>query len=279
MWSATENCLFWLDNIGKRIYRLHSATGRVETRVVPFAPSAIYPHVDGGCLLVTKKGLALFDFSSGAVRSIPVTAIDFSRERFNDGVCDPRGRLWIGTRDADYGAPNGGLYCVMPDLSVIRHETGFVLSNGIALSPDGRTMYHVETRPGRIDALDIDVAAGQTGNRRVLVTYPQTADGPSPDGCTVDAEGGLWVAEVRAGRVVRFLPDGRFDREVRLPVSKPTSVMFGGAGLSTLFITSMRFGLTETQLADEPGAGGLLAVDVGVRGLPEYAFGSAASGL
>jgi sugar lactone lactonase YvrE len=93
-----------------------------------------------------------------------------------------------------------------------------------------------------------------------------------PDGCTTDAEGGLWVAEVGDWHIRRYAPDGRLDREIRLPVQKPTSVMFGGPDLGTLYVTSMRFGLSQEQLAAQPLAGSLLRLDVGVKGLPEHVF-------
>lgn len=275
MWSVAEQCLYWLDIVGRKIFRRDEASGAVEARALPYAPSAIFPHAEGGLLLVTKKGLALVDFESGELKSVPVPGIDFRQEIFNDGACDSQGRLWIGTRDMDRQAPKGALYRIDPDFTIGRHDTGFVISNGIAWSPDGRTLYHVETRPGRIDAYDFDAASGLISNRRVFVEYGPDEPG-HPDGCTVDAEGGLWVAEVEAGRIVRFAPDGRLDREVKVPVRKPTSVMFGGPDLSTLYITSMRFGLAEDELREEPLAGGLFAVEVGVRGIPELVFGGRA---
>lgn len=272
MWSGAEQCLYWIDVVGKRVFRLEEATGRVETRDLPYAPSAIYPRAGGGFLLVTKKGMALFDFNRNELKSIEVGKVDFSREVFNDGICDSKGRLWIGTRDLNTKDPVGSLYCFEPDFSVSVHAGDLVISNGIAFSPDGGTMYHVDSRPGRIDAYDFDVEAGKLSNRRVLVSYPADAPG-HPDGCTIDSEGGLWVAEVENYRVARFAPDGTVDRTLELPVRKPTSVMFGGRDLATLYITSMRFRLSEEELAKQPHAGGLIAADVGFTGIPEHSFG------
>jgi sugar lactone lactonase YvrE len=247
----------------------------VETRDLPYAPSGVFPRVAGGLLLVTKKGMALFDFESGKLETIPVPAVDFSAEVFNDGGCDRLGRLWIGTRDLHVKEPKGGLYRVEADYSMTRQASGFVVSNGLAWSPSGTALYHVDSKPGRIDVCDFCLDAGMATNRRVFLDYRE-AGGPHPDGCAVDAEGGLWVAEIDASRVARYMPDGRFDRDIKLPVSKPTSMMFGGKDLATMYITSMRFHLTDEALRAQPLAGSLFAVDAGVKGMPEPGFGRAA---
>lgn len=272
MWSVRDQALHWIDVVGKRAFRLRPPHNQVETRELPYAPSGVFPHVGGGLLLVTKKGMALFDFDSGKLETIPMPTVDFTAEVFNDGGCDRLGRLWIGTRDLQVKEPTGGLYRMEPDYSLTRQASGFVVSNGLAWAPDGKTFYHVDSRPGRIDVCDFDLAAGTVANRRVFLDY-HAAGGPHPDGCAVDAEGGLWVAEIDAWRVARYTPDARFDREIKLPVSKPTSVMFGGKDLATMYITSMRFRLTDKALQAQPLAGSLFAVDARVKGMPEPAFG------
>jgi sugar lactone lactonase YvrE len=272
MWSEVEQCLYWIDVVGKRVFRLDDATGSVETRDLPYAPSAIYPDASGGFLLATKKGMARFDFRQGKLTSIAVEKVDFSREVFNDGICDSKGRLWIGTRDLNTREPVGSLYRIDPDYSVSVHDTGFVISNGMAFSPDARTLYHVESRPGRIDAYDFDVERGELSNRRTLTSYAPD-EAPHPDGCTIDADGGLWVAEVDAYRIARYTPGGRLDRELKVPFRKPTSVMFGGKDLKTLYITSMRFRVGEDELARQPSTGALLAANTGFMGIAEHDFG------
>jgi len=272
MWSAREQVLYWIDIVGRRLLRLRPADGRVDARELPYAPSAVIPRAAGGLLLVTKKGMATLDFDRPGLDSVPAPLVDFSREVSNDAKCDAAGRIWVGTRDLHGAQPEGGLFRLDPDLSMSRHAQGLVVSNGLAWSPDGRTLYHVDTRPGRIDAYDFDVERGTLAGRRTFLDY--TGDAPAvPDGCTVDAEGGLWVAELDGWRLRRYAPDGSLDREIRLPVAKPTSVMFGGPDLATLYVTSMQFGLSEGELAEQPLAGALLALDAGVRGLPEPVFG------
>jgi sugar lactone lactonase YvrE len=142
-----------------------------------------------------------------------------------------------------------------------------VVSNGIAFSPDWRTMYHADSRPGRIYAYDYDVASGKPTRRRLLIDYAGL--GRRPDGCTVDAEGFLWVAEIDGARLGRYAPDGRLEQTVMLPVSKPASVAFGGADLRTLFITTISYGLAPGA---EAWAGMLLSIRVDVAGLAEPGF-------
>lgn len=272
MWSVAEGVLYWIDIVGRRILRLRPETGAVDVRELPYAPSAVVPRAQGGLLLVTKKGMATLHFDRPEIVSLPVPLVDFSREVFNDAKCDSAGRLWVGTRDLHVKDPNGGLFRMNADLSVQRLGSGYVVSNGIAWAEDGRMMYHVDSHPGRIDAWDFDPATGTISNRRVFRDYVRECAQAIPDGCATDAEGGLWVAEVGDWHIRRYAPDGRLDREIRVPVQKPTSVMFGGADLGTLYVTSMRFGLTEEQLAAQPLAGSLLQLNVGVRGRPEPVF-------
>jgi sugar lactone lactonase YvrE len=273
MWSVREQVLYWIDIVSRRIFRLRPETGQVDVRDLPYAPSAVIPRASEGLLIVTKKGMALMEFDKPQLQSVPVPLVDFKKEVFNDAKCDSVGRLWVGTRDLHVSEPNGGLFCMRADFSMHRQATGLVVSNGIAWAESGRVMYHVDSFPGRIDAYDFDPSAGALSNRRIFRDYAKVGAAAIPDGCAADAEGGLWVAEVGDWHIRRYAPDGRLDREIRMPFQKPTSVMFGGADLGTLYVTSMRFGLTDAALVEQPLAGSLLQLDVGVRGQPEHVFG------
>lgn len=265
LWSAERRALYWID--GQRRLLLRLRDGVTETRDLPYRPSCLAPLADGRLLVGYKKGIGTFDFDSGHARQLPLEGVDLGEVSFNDGACDRAGRLWIGTRHREARDPVAALYRFDPGFRATRVRDGIVLSNGIAFSPDGRWMYHADSRPGRVDAYDLDPVGGALPAPRVLVDYAGT--GRRPDGLTVDAEGFLWVAEIDGSRVARYAPDGRLDRAVILPCRKPSSVAFGGPDLSTLFVTSISYGLTEEELAAQPCAGHVMALATDVAGLPE----------
>jgi sugar lactone lactonase YvrE len=269
-WSAREQALYWIDGQQRQIMRFEMATRTTETRALPYRPGCLALLPEGGLFVGYKKGIGTFDFATGEGRALPLRGVDLDVVSINDGACDPAGRLWIGTRHRDASEPLGALYCIGPGMAVRRVVTGMIVSNGIAFSPDGRTMYHTDSRPGRIDAYEYDAASGTLGSCRRLLDY--AGKGRRPDGCTTDAEGFLWVAEIDGGHVARYAPDGALEREITLPVSKPSSVAFGGPDLSTLFITTISYGLTEAERAAQPWAGKLLTMSTPFRGLPEPPF-------
>jgi sugar lactone lactonase YvrE len=149
-------------------------------------------------------------------------------------------------------------------------DRGFTISNGIGWSPDDRTMYFTDTPARRIYAYDFDATAGHAANRRVFVEVAEGHGGP--DGMTVDAEGCVWSAQFDRWCVNRYAPDGTLERSIRMPVQRPTSCMFGGPDLATLYVTSARMDLERDALAAQPQAGGVFALAPGVRGLPEPRF-------
>ena len=268
LWSEAERAFYFLDTMQRQLVRLRD--GVTETRALPYRPSCLTPIAGTNALLVGyKKGVGSFDFDTGRAEQWPVAGAELEVVSFNDGACDDSGRLWIGTRHREASEPVGSLYRVEPDLSLSPARGGLVVSNGIAFSPDGRRMYHADSRPGRIDAYDLDVATGTLSAPRMLLDY--RGKGRRPDGCTVDAEGFLWVAEIDGWRVARYDPDGRLEREIMLPVQKPTLLGFGGEGYGTLFVTSIAYGLDEAARAEQP-AGRVMTIETGCRGLPERPF-------
>lgn len=272
IWSANQQALYWIDIHQETLIRFIPALDRSDTRKLVHRPTSLCERTDGKLLVSYKTGLGTIDFDSGQTQDLQLSGVDFEHEAFNDSACDLLGRLWIGTRDPNPLAarPVAKLYRMGGDLRAVCIDEGFVISNGRAWSPDSKTMYHTDSVPGRIDAYDFDMASGSLSRRRVFIDY--TGKGCRPDGCTVDAEGCLWVAEVEGWRVSRYRPDGALDRQVTLPFRKPSSVMFGGADLRTLFVTSVTHGLTSQELAEQPLAGMLMAIDVDVPGMPEGRF-------
>ncbi len=269
LWSVRDQNLYWIDVTQRTVWRHDPASGKTERFTVSGMPGSIAVCEKGGLLAAFRTGLAHIDLEKGVETKLP-SAIDFGTERFNDGKCDRRGRFFAGTMDKTMKAPVGGLYRVDADRSVTRVADGIVLSNGIAWSPDDRIMYHCESRPGVVYAYDYDIATGTPSNRRVHIDLASA--GRHCDGCTVDAEGFLWIAEVGVSSVGRYAPDGRRVAGIELPTKRVSSVMFGGPGLDTLFITTMRYNLTPEESAAQPLAGHLFTARPGVRGLPESYF-------
>lgn len=269
LWSPQEQSIYWIDVTQREVFRHNLSTKKAERFAVSGMPGCIGLRQGGGIIAAYRTGPALISLETGEETKIPST-IDFGKERFNDGKCDRRGRFFAGTMDKTMKEPIGALYRIDPDLSVTRVADGIRLSNGMAWSPDDRTLYHNDSRPGYVYAYDYDIETGIPTNRRVHIDL--SSSGYHPDGCTVDAEGYLWLAEVNAGRVGRYAPDGRRVGGIELPTSRVSSVMFGGPNLDMLFITTMSYNLTPEQAAAQPLAGRLFVAHPGVKGLPEPAF-------
>jgi sugar lactone lactonase YvrE len=222
---------------------------------------------DGRLLVALPDRIALFEPATEKLETAASLHTRIPDHRFNDGRCDRQGRFWVGTMHNITRAPEGLLYRLDRERGeLIMMKSGICIPNSLAWSPDGRTMYFADSLRYAIFAYDFDVAHGLMSNER---TFVETRPPGFPDGSTVDADGYLWNAEFNAWRVVRYAPDGRIDRVIELPAERPTSCAFGGPNLDILYVTTASQWMTESELAAQPMAGALLAIDAGVRGLPE----------
>jgi sugar lactone lactonase YvrE len=189
-------------------------------------------------------------------------------ERFNDARVDASGRLWIGSMDRALQRPIGALYELEANGDLRCADRGFALSNGIGFSPDARTLYFAETHERVVWRYRVDPVSRSLSERHRFARW--SADVGAPDGLTVDAQGGVWVALFGGARIERLSPEGSLDLTLELPVSQPTSCTFGGPNLQTLYVTTASIGLSDTQLASQPLAGATLAIDTVFAGLPEH---------
>ncbi|HTO83626.1 MAG TPA: SMP-30/gluconolactonase/LRE family protein [Methylomirabilota bacterium] len=270
VWSVAESALYWVDIQAPAIHRLRPVSGGIKTWTLPEQVGSIALRNRGGLLAATKSGFHFFDPATGRLRQIADPERHLPENRFNDGRCDRAGRFWAGTMNESSHARVGALYCLEPNLTMRKVEAGVSVPNSLAWSTDDRVMYFADSARRRIWAYDFDLAQGVIWNQRVFV---DAADHPGvPDGSTVDAEGCLWNAEHGGSRVCRYTPDGRLDRAIELPVTQPTCCMFGGPRLDTLYITTAREGLGPEQLAKQPLAGAVFALNPGITGLPEPGF-------
>lgn len=262
VWCARWGGLRWVDMLAGDVLALEPG-GRVRRRHVGRLAAVIRPRATGGFVVAAERELLLADGDDlGApLRSLGEAWPDLS-VRMNEGGCDPDGRFYIGSMAWDQGPGKGTLYVARPDGSLEVVLPGVGISNGLDFSPAGDRAYYADTTTGRIDVLDYDREGGLTGRRPFVLVEP---DQGAPDGLTVDAEGGVWVALWEGSAVHRYTPEGRLDAVVPLPVRKVTAVTFGGAGLDRLFITTSALGADRTR---EPDAGAVFAADPGVRGRP-----------
>ncbi len=270
VWDVKNQRLLWVDIVGQELNVFNPADGSNKTYKFPDIVTSATPRAAGGVLLTLRRSIALFDPATEKLEIIAEVEADMPGNRFNDGKTDRQGRHWAGTMgDVDWNHPIGSLYRIGADRKPVRMEQKICCSNGIGWSPDNKTMYFCESFAHIIHAYDFDAATGEIANRRPFTTVNTES---FPDGLTVDAEGFVWSAQPVFGRIVRYDPAGKMERIIELPVSRGTSVMFGGANLDTLYITTMRTTLEDAQLAEEPLAGCLLALKPGVRGIAEVPF-------
>jgi sugar lactone lactonase YvrE len=272
IWDGREGALYWIDGRKPNINRFDPATARNHAVTSAEPVHAIALTRGHRLLCAFEASLGLIDCETGALQAL-VSLIEGVEDNLNDGACDRAGRFWVGSKARDWVKPVGVLFRYDPDGSVHRLDQGFQLSNGLGWSPDNRTMYFIDSAPREIYAYDFDLAGGGIKNRRRLVRIAE--EHGLPDGMTVDAEGFLWVAQWSGGRVVRYDPDGKIERVIPMPVQRPTSVAFGGRDLTTLFITSGTMRMSEAELAAEPLAGNLFALETDVQGMPEPRFAGA----
>jgi sugar lactone lactonase YvrE len=263
VWSAGWGGLRWVDMLAGDVLSLES-DGTVQRSHVGTVAAALRPRRGGGAVIAVERGFALQD--ADGTRTDLDAVWDDRSIRMNEGGCDPDGRFWCGSVAYDQRAGAAALYRLDADHSVRRVLDGVTISNGLDWSPDGSLAYYDDTATHRIDVFDYDARTGLTGRRPFVVL----TDGDHPDGLTVDAEGGVWVALNGSGVVHRYTPAGVLDEVVELPTAQVTACTFGGPDLDQLFITTSREGMGPD---DDPIAGSLFRADVGVPGLPVREFG------
>ena len=271
VWSPRDNALYWVDIFTPSVHRHDAATGVDTETPLGTMVSLVVPKASGGLLVATPGGVMALDLSTRRLTSFCHPEAGRANVRYNDGKCDRRGRLWVGSMDMGAAANRGHLFCIEANGSWKQADTGFTVPNGIGWSPDNKTMYVTDTYRQTIYQYDFDLASGTIGNRRPLITIA-ASDG-KPDGLTVDDQGCLWVALWDAWQIARFSPKGQLMQRIRVPVPRPTSCCFGGDNLDTLYVTSASLRLSEAQLATAPLSGSLFSIQLkDARGLPEPAF-------
>jgi len=270
-WDARRQCLYWVDIEGRKIHIYDPKSGSDREIEVPQRVGAVVPRASGGLVAALHDGFYAVDPDTGAVQPLVRSAEATEDVRFNDGKCDAAGRFLAGTMSIS-GVPQSGiLYSLHTDLSVHKMVEQVTTSNGIAWSPDHKTMYYIDSPTKQIVAYDYDLDSGTIRNGRAVIRIP---DGQGvPDGMTSDTEGMLWIAQWGGYRVTRWNPhNGECIATVSVPAARVTSCVFAGDDLSELYITTASVGLTDEQRKEQPHAGGLFRIKTNVRGMPTFAF-------
>ncbi|MBM3522251.1 MAG: SMP-30/gluconolactonase/LRE family protein [Alphaproteobacteria bacterium] len=265
VWDPIDGILWWTDINGRRMHRFDPRTGRDEAFEFDIRVGCFALRERGGMILSAEHGFWSWTHGGGAPEHLFDVEADRTENRMNDGGCDRAGNLFASSMNlANPRRPEGACWRLTPDLRAERIIDDVLIGNGIAFSPDGGTFYFADTPTKRVMAHDYDSRGGTIGGPRLFADTSGLAG--LPDGATVDAEGGYWLAGVWGGQLYRFTPHGRLDRTIDLPISRPTRPMFGGPALDRIYLTSIRF-------EGESLSGGLFVVeDVGARGLPEPRF-------
>jgi sugar lactone lactonase YvrE len=270
VWSIEEQALYWVDINEPSLNRFDPATGENVAVPMPESIGCFALRASGGFVVALRDGFWLASKEGRPTRKVGNAPYDPAHHRFNDGRCDARGRLFAGYMNEARDASSAALVRLDPDFTQTQVVSGMTISNGLAWSPDGRTMYHADTPTRTIKAYDYDPASALPTNPRVFARF--TADGDRPDGAAVDSEGCYWSAFYRGGKIARITPDGHMLAAFAVPAMCPTMCAFGGRDLRTLYVTSARQRRSADELAQLPQSGGIFAMPVDVPGLPEPKF-------
>lgn len=272
-WNHKTRELYWVDIEGKTLHIYDPATGANRSLATPSRPGTVVPAQDGQAVIALEDGIYLIDTQTGDIRPFCPLEADMPGNRFNDGKCDPAGRLWVGSMDFATTNPTASLYRVDPGGKATKMLGGITISNGIAWTSDSKTMYYIDTPTRQIRAFDYDNATGNISNERVAVEVPDTLG--FPDGMAIDEEDMLWVGIWDGGCVARFNPQtGQLVSKIEVPAHNVTACAFGGANLDTLYITTASLDMTEEEKLRYPDAGSIFNAVPGVKGVRSPFFGT-----
>lgn len=266
--------LYWVDIVAGQAWRMHTASGAIQHWLCGCPISAVVPRARGGLMFALKSRLEFFDPTTGARSRWTAPEGDLPENRSNEARVDPTGRFWLGTMQDNIG-PNGedmpitersgALYRIDPDGRFDKVVAPVGISNTLAWDEARGRLYFGDSMAGSITVFDWDRSSGRLANPRL---FARPNERGVPDGSAIDAEGCLWNARWGGSCIIRYRPDGSIDRVVPVPVTNPTSCVFGGPDLRTLYVTSAYNGLTPNQRERNPLEGALLSARSDVVGQP-----------
>ena len=271
IWMPDEQALYWIDIEGCKVFKYTPSTNDLKTFEVDFPITSLWSCADGRWITASKTGLYYWDSKTGKSEFILDPEADAEGLRCNDGAVDRQGRFLVGTiNEVVYDSPDGSIYRYDGGESIVKLDGGFACSNGIGFSPDGKTLYAADSFNNRIRVYDYDTATGAVSGCRDFATI--AAEDGFPDGLIVDSEGFVWNAHWAGGRIRRYDPSGKMEREIKLPVANTTCLAFGGEQMDELYITTAWFMMSDEQRKESPTAGDLFRIKTDVKGLAEPMF-------
>ncbi len=271
-WNQRENLLWWIDIEKGMLHKYNPVDGTDKEYKMGRRIGTVVPSESGKALVALEDGLNFFDPATGDFSFIADPDAGIPDMRYNDGKCDPSGRLWVGGMGMGRDSRNkASLYRLDHDLKTNKMLDSITCSNGICWSPDKTKMYYIDTPTMKVRVFDYDDNSGDISNGKTLVDVPQGMG--SPDGMTIDSEGNLWVCMWGGACVACFDPEtGELLRKINVPAANVTSCAFGGKDLKTLFITTASISMSPDVAARFPLAGNLFAIDLEVAGVPAFFF-------
>lgn len=271
-WSLERQSFFWVDIENGKLFEHHIESANTKTYTFPHRLTVVLEAKDGKLILGLDRKLASFDLETEELTWILEVESDLPLNRFNDGKCDAKGRLWIGTLSTKFTTGSGTLYKFGKDLKPEIQLAQLTISNGMAWTADNRTFYFIDTPTRQIKAFHFELASGKIEFDRIAVEIPEELG--FPDGMCIDREGMLWVAHYGGSGVYRWNPTtGKLIEKVELPVPNITSCAFGGENMDTLLITTAQENLTSEQLKEYPLSGDVFLVKTRTRGSLPYRCG------
>jgi sugar lactone lactonase YvrE len=267
VWDARTRSVYFVDIKGRQVHR-YGEQGDKRSWPAPQQVSFIVPLAAGGFMCALQDGLYRFCEDSGQFTLLRHVERELPANRFNDGFVDAHGCLWFGSMDDGESLPSGALYRLGADGQLAERDSGYVITNGPAMSPDGRILYHTDTLEKTVFQFDVLDGGGLAGKR----PFARIAGSGHPDGMAVDAEGCVWIALFGGARIERYAPSGEYQGSVVFPCSNVTKLAFGGADLRTVYATTAWKGLSDAARAREPLAGALFSFRTEAPGLAQHQF-------
>ena len=273
LWHPDEQCLYWTDIPAARLHRYTPASSAVETFDTGLPVGGFTLQSDGALLLFMARGAVRLWRGGRFVGTVIDELAGELDNRFNDVIADPGGRVYCGTMSTPSRA--GRLYRLDRDGSIVPLLDGVGTSNGMGFTLDRRRFFHTDTRRHEIRCFEYEAATGAIRNPRVFVHTPERPEEGRPDGMTVDAEGCVWSARWDGGCLVRYSPQGEEILRIRFPARKVSSLTFGGADCTDIYVTTAG---GQNRPDEGSKAGALFVLNLGIRGLPEFRSAIAVAG-